>query len=63
MLDFQTHRLVVDMDKARQRFDCSSHGWLLANDEPNGSKRSQAAPPGYSQREILDACLGGGNLE
>ena len=63
IFNFQAHRFILKMDKARQRFHRRSHRCLFANDECYRSKSCEAAALNHSQCEVLSAGCSSGSLE
>ena len=62
-VDFQPHRLVLQLDVARQRFDCRADGGLLANHQCDRSEGGEAAVLGQPQAELLDPGGFGGGFQ
>ena len=56
----QAHRLVMKVDVARQRFDRSTDGRLLANHEGDRPEVGKAAALRHSQAKLVGAGSGGG---
>ena len=62
-LEFESHRLVVDMDELRQRLDRSADRGLFANDQRHRAEVGEAAAIGHPQPEFLDAGGRGGSFQ
>jgi hypothetical protein len=59
-VDFQPHRLVLNLNVARARFNRRTDGGLLANHERHRSKGREAATLGQPQPKLLDTGGHGG---
>jgi hypothetical protein len=54
IFDFQAHRFILKVDKAREHFHRRSHRCLFPNDERYRSKSCEAGTLNHPQGEVLD---------